>query len=288
MAKQRYIDTHFWDDSFIESLRPYERYLFMYFLTNPHTNICGIYELSLKKIAAESALTEDRVKEIMKQFEDARKIFYIDGWVYIKNFIRHQSKNPNVTKGIENKLAEIPKEILDKIAYLKAMDSDPLGTEQPKPELEPKPRLKPEPKYTPSGDKVRKATPIQEIVNHLFTLKGWANKDKDFYAKNKVVYARYLRPAKDLLFLCEDDIEEAKRCLDKMHEWATSRDLDWSIETVFKKWPELDSLKAKEKKPHWDGCRVFQRANGGRWWIIRGGEIKELGRDLKPSEIVWK
>jgi len=35
--------------------------------------------------------------------------------------------------------------------------------------------------------------------------------------------------------------------------WAKSRNLDYSIETVFKKWLELDKLKPKEiiKKPYY-------------------------------------
>ena len=130
-------------------------------------------------------------------------------------------------------------------------------------------------------------TATQEIVNYFFELKGWGNKEKDFYSENKIVYARYVRPAKELLELCEQNVSDAKECLNKVSIWAKSRDLDWSIETVFKKWYELDFLKPKEKKPHFDGCRIFQKTIGGKWWIVRNGEIKELGRPLKKEEILW-
>lgn len=133
-----------------------------------------------------------------------------------------------------------------------------------------------------------KNTATQDVVNYFFELKGWGNKDKDFYSKNKIIYSRYVRPAKDLLELCEQDIASAKECLDKISSWAKSRELDWSIETVFKKWYELDFLKPKETKPHFDGCRIFRKTEGGKWWIIRNGEIKELGRPLKQEEITWK
>jgi len=128
-------------------------------------------------------------------------------------------------------------------------------------------------------------TAVQEVIQYFFSLKGWAYKGTD---SEKKLFRRYLRPAKDLLELCESDIPAAKECLDKISVWAKSRELDWSIETVFKKWYEIDLLKPKEKKPHWDGCRIFQKVAGGRWWIVRNGEILELGRGLKPEEISWK
>jgi len=37
--KKRYISTKFWDDEFIVNLDPIEKLLFMYFLTNPLTNV---------------------------------------------------------------------------------------------------------------------------------------------------------------------------------------------------------------------------------------------------------
>ena len=35
MAKQRYINTKFWRDSYIEDLDPIEKLLFLYLLSNP-------------------------------------------------------------------------------------------------------------------------------------------------------------------------------------------------------------------------------------------------------------
>jgi hypothetical protein len=124
-------------------------------------------------------------------------------------------------------------------------------------------------------DKVNIAAKPQDVVNYFFELKGWANKDKDFYKKKKIIYARFLRPAKELLELCDGNLEEAKECLDKISKWATSHDLGWAIETVFKKWYELDYLKPKDKKPYIDGRRAFQKENG-KWYLIeKNGEIKE-------------
>lgn len=120
-------------------------------------------------------------------------------------------------------------------------------------------------------------TNIQKVVDYFFELKGWANKEKSFYASKSIVYGRFVKPAKDLLALCEGSVEESKFCLLKVSEWARSRDLEWGIETVFKKWYDIDALKPKEKKPYYDNCRIFQKVEGGRWYIVRPDGVKELG-----------
>jgi hypothetical protein len=67
MAKQRYINTKFWRDSYIEDLDPTEKLLFLYLLTNPDTNICGVYELPLKIIAADTGIDKEMVKKLLNR-----------------------------------------------------------------------------------------------------------------------------------------------------------------------------------------------------------------------------
>jgi len=111
---------------------------------------------------------------------------------------------------------------------------------------------------------------VHSLVNYFFELKGWANKDKDFYKKKKIIYGRFTSSSKQLLYLCDDDLHEAKSCLNKIKGWADTRSLGWSIETVFKKWYELDLLKPKEKKPYWRGQRVFE-INGKKYVLTHNG-----------------
>lgn len=116
MAKQRYVNTKFWSDNFVSELNPLDRYLFLYFLTNEHTNIAGIYELPLKTIAFETGIEIDMLKKMLKHL--LGKIAYIDGWVCIKNFQKHQSSDSlTVKKGIEVEMAKIPLDIRNKIDY---------------------------------------------------------------------------------------------------------------------------------------------------------------------------
>lgn len=112
MAKTRVINTVFWEDNYTGNLDPTEKLLFLYFLTNTSTNISGIYQITLKKVAVETGIDKDMVEKIIKRFSNDGKIFYIDGWLGIRNFIKHQNqKSPLVEKGIERELSEIPENI---------------------------------------------------------------------------------------------------------------------------------------------------------------------------------
>ena len=93
---------------------------------------------------------------------------------------------------------------------------------------------------------IQEETVIQEIVNHYFYTKGLSLEQiKDNAKKKKIIYSRFTRPAKQLLELA-GSVKKAKAAIDKVAEWAKSRNLDYAIETVFKKWLELDRLKPKE------------------------------------------
>lgn len=116
MAKNRIVNTRFWIDDYIAKLDPVEKLLFLYFLTNPSTDISGVYELPLKNIALDTGIDADMVKRIIKRFSESKKIFYIKGWVGIKNFIKHQSMNPKVEAGIKNGLTKAPKELVDRLS----------------------------------------------------------------------------------------------------------------------------------------------------------------------------
>ncbi len=109
MAKQRVINTYIWDDPFIHRLDQDEKLLWIYALTNSHTDLCGAYEITMEKIEFQTKIAQERILEIFAKFEAAQKIIYRDGWVMIKNFAKHQQGNsPNVRKGIARSLNDCP------------------------------------------------------------------------------------------------------------------------------------------------------------------------------------
>lgn len=109
--KQRYINTRLWNDTYVSLLDPVEKLLFIYCLTNEHTNISGIYEVPLKIMAIETGIDESMLKKILPRLKE--KVRYINGFVIIKNFIKHQeTDSPNVKKGILNCLQELSLDFL--------------------------------------------------------------------------------------------------------------------------------------------------------------------------------
>ena len=119
MAKQRYLNTKFWTDDYIATLDPVEKLLYLYFITSPFTTICGVYELSLIHAGLETGIDKEMIKKILKRLENDKKIFYYNGYVYVKNFTKHQNINPKIEIGIKEAIKEIPTDILQyfKIDY---------------------------------------------------------------------------------------------------------------------------------------------------------------------------
>ena len=135
----------------------------------------------------------------------------------------------------------------------------------------------------------KKETDIQKIINHYFYSKGLSlDKIKKDAKKKKIIYSRYTRPAKQLLELA-GSMPEAKKAITKVARWAKSRNLDYAIETVFKKWLELDKLKPKEivKKPFFRNDPMIWSRSRKKWYVIsEDNEWKEFAGEEKDIE--WK
>lgn len=110
--KQRYINTKMWEDSWFDQLDPTEKLFFVYLLTSPMTNIVGAYEVSKGTIGRCTGLESRVVDEILQRFTAVGKAYYIDGWVVLPNFIKHQNyKSPKIKAGIEAELQNIPDKV---------------------------------------------------------------------------------------------------------------------------------------------------------------------------------
>ncbi|MCD6177714.1 hypothetical protein J7K03_00405 [bacterium] len=136
---------------------------------------------------------------------------------------------------------------------------------------------------------LKEETKIRQIVTHYFKTKGLSLKElKRNAKKKKIIYSRFTKPAKQLLELA-GSVEKAKEAIDKVAQWAQSRNLDYAIETVFKKWLELDRLKPKEvvKKPFYKGNPMVWSETKKKWYVIdKNGNWLEFAG--KKSDIEWK
>jgi len=138
-------------------------------------------------------------------------------------------------------------------------------------------------------EELKEETAIRQIVTHYFKTKGLSLEQlKRNAKKRKIIYSRFTKPAKQLLELA-GSIEKAKTAIDKVAEWAKSRNLDYAIETVFKKWLELDRLKPKEivKKPYYKGNPMVWSETKRKWYVISPeGEWLEFAG--KESDVEWR
>lgn len=130
---------------------------------------------------------------------------------------------------------------------------------------------------------------IRQIITHYFKTKDVSLRElKKDAKKRKIVYSRYTKPAKQLLELA-GSIEKAKEAIDKVASWAKSRELDYVIETVFKRWLELDRLKPKEivKKPYYRGDPMIWSSTHKKWYVIdQQGDWLEFAGEEKDIE--WR
>jgi hypothetical protein len=74
---------------------------------------------------------------------------------------------------------------------------------------------------------------IELLTDYVVGLKG-ASADRR---------ERYFRPAADLLKLCDWNLPRSEDVVFKISKWAAKNNLNWEIETCFKRFLEIDNLK---------------------------------------------
>lgn len=109
MSKLRSISQAFWSDPYIEELSVSEKLLYLYLLTNDKTNMLGIYEISISKISFETGIAKNLIESALEKFSGSQKVKYVDNYVLICNYLKHQNYNTNMKKSavkIYNNLPE--------------------------------------------------------------------------------------------------------------------------------------------------------------------------------------
>lgn len=75
MAIYRTVSMSFWTDRKVtDEFTAEDKYFYLYLFTNPHTNLCGCYEISIKQIANEMGYSKDSVENLLKRFETTHKV----------------------------------------------------------------------------------------------------------------------------------------------------------------------------------------------------------------------
>ena len=75
MANYRNVSMAFWTDpKVVDDFTPEDRYGYLYCMTNPHTNLCGCYEVSIKQISRETGYNEDSVERLLKRLDAVHNV----------------------------------------------------------------------------------------------------------------------------------------------------------------------------------------------------------------------
>ena len=75
MAIYRNVMMNFWTDRKVaDDFTPEDRYFYLYLFTNPHTNLCGCYEISIKQTIAETGYSRDSIENLLKRFEEVHDV----------------------------------------------------------------------------------------------------------------------------------------------------------------------------------------------------------------------
>lgn len=114
---KRYVSTSFWDDEWVQTLDFTEKGLYLYLLTNPLTNIAGVYKLANRRIVFDTGLSENTVEEIMKKFQSEGKAYRHGEFVVLPSWPHHQKcQNANIQKGIYRILKTLDEELISFLA----------------------------------------------------------------------------------------------------------------------------------------------------------------------------
>ena len=102
MAIYRTVHITFWTDPKVDDdFTPEDKYFYLYLLTNPHTTLCGCYEISMKQMVRETGYNEDTVKRLLKRMEYTHGVAQYDQKtkeVFIPHWGKYNWVDSNTTR----------------------------------------------------------------------------------------------------------------------------------------------------------------------------------------------
>ena len=111
MAK-RLIDTELWNnEDIIEYFTAEDKYFWLYLLTNPHNNICGVMKASPVLIARDMGYSKESIQNLLYRFENVHKAICVDKETHellILNWGKFNwNKSPDILKTVEKTMNSI-------------------------------------------------------------------------------------------------------------------------------------------------------------------------------------
>lgn len=71
----RSVNVGFWTDTkVLDEFTPEDKYFYLYLFTNPHTNLAGCYEISIKQVVTETGYSRETVENLIKRFIEVHDV----------------------------------------------------------------------------------------------------------------------------------------------------------------------------------------------------------------------
>lgn len=109
---KRMIDTDLWNnEDIIEYFTAEDKYFWLYLLTNPHNNICGVMKASPILIARDMGYSKECIQNLLYRFENVHRAIVVDKQtkeLLILNWGKFNwNKSPDILKTVEKTMNAI-------------------------------------------------------------------------------------------------------------------------------------------------------------------------------------
>lgn len=236
LVTNRIVSPIFWEDQYIEGLTLEQKFLFLYFITNKLTTACGVYQIKLGRIALDTGMKKKDINAVLKVFEKDNRILYIDGWIAIKNFVKHQPKDKASKEKIEKLRLSLPDSLVEQL-ITRGWEAELFGFMEP---MEKGVPMKRGVRYT--EDNFNGEEYVKEMLSskqqHIRVIAYYWQKTgiiPPSYKACRNMIARDLRDASSLVGYADEDIRAAIHwqsihCFDL----KDGKKYKWTLGTVFK------------------------------------------------------
>ena len=274
MATFRKVHVTFWNDSFVESLLPMQKFLFLYLLTNARTTQCGIYEITPRQIAYDTGIAQEEVINQLQFFQKSDKIRFSASTneIALKNWNKYNSSASVTVKScVDAELKKVKDRVL--IQYVYSIDTSPnlVGQEKNKN----KNKNKKEESPSSDGD-VAGATPQDDPLE---------NKKPD----KKQLYELLITKPKDLepyvdfwnLFAKEKGKPSIQKLTDSRKRQLRTRinDPDFNLPEILRKAKDSDFLMSEK----WFGFDWIIKNGGNFLKILEGNYDNSPKKAMQPA-----
>lgn len=111
MAIYRNISMNFWTDSkVVDDFSPEDKYFMLYCLTNPYTNLCGCYEISIKQMIRDTGYNEETIYKLLDRLNKYGVVKYnkTNKEIFINNWFKYNwTKSEKLDKPLLEEIKKI-------------------------------------------------------------------------------------------------------------------------------------------------------------------------------------